>query len=122
MAPRKASDRNPRATRACARCRKRKIKCDLVYPRCGTCAAVGIECIGFNSATGEEQPRSLVSFLEKRVAKLELEIASLQSQSIAATTSSAEEDAESEYRKLREDLDMVFHIISNFIATTDFAV
>ncbi|KAL4875347.1 hypothetical protein BJY04DRAFT_202277 [Aspergillus karnatakaensis] len=69
MASRRSSDRNPRATRACARCRKRKIKCDLVYPRCGMCIAVDTKCIGFNSATGEEQPRSLVSFLEEKVAR-----------------------------------------------------
>ncbi|KAL4790827.1 hypothetical protein BDV19DRAFT_318478 [Aspergillus venezuelensis] len=104
MTPRKSSDRNPRATRACARCRKRKIRCDLTYPQCDTCAAVGIECTGFNSATGKEQPRSLVSFLEEKVAQLELELASLQSQSDHTPVSTIEKSEGSECHKVREDL------------------
>ncbi|OKL62197.1 hypothetical protein UA08_02324 [Talaromyces atroroseus] len=74
----RASGRNPRATRACARCRKRKIRCDLAYPTCGTCAAVGVDCMGFDATKGEEQPRSLVAFLENKVAHLEIELAKLQ--------------------------------------------
>ncbi|KAL4809418.1 hypothetical protein BDV18DRAFT_157173 [Aspergillus unguis] len=76
--PPRSSPRNPRATRACARCRKRKIKCDLAYPQCGTCVAVREKCFGFNSATGQEQPRSLVSFLEEKVARLEVQLGSFQ--------------------------------------------
>jgi Fungal Zn(2)-Cys(6) binuclear cluster domain len=78
MTSRRVSGRNPRATRACARCRKRKIKCDFVYPTCGTCATAGVDCMGFDSTKGEEQPRSLVTFLENKVAYLEIELATLE--------------------------------------------
>lgn len=81
MRSRRVSGRNPRASRACARCRKRKIKCDFVYPRCGTCATAGVDCLGYDTLTGEEQPRSRVTFLENKIAQLELELASLQGRS-----------------------------------------
>lgn len=74
----KVSGRNPRAIRACARCRRRKIKCDFVYPQCGACIAVGVECLGYDTTTGGEQPRSLVKFLENRIAYLEIELSLLQ--------------------------------------------
>ncbi|KAL5342335.1 hypothetical protein BJX70DRAFT_317164 [Aspergillus crustosus] len=105
MTTRRASDRNPRATRACARCRKRKIKCDLAYPRCGTCTAVGTECIGFNSATGEEQPRSVVNFLEEKIAKLEIELSSLQ------PSAAESQNVEAEYM-LPETRDHLLHALT----------
>lgn len=82
MRSRRVSGRNPRASRACARCRRRKIKCDFVYPSCGTCASAGVDCLGYDTITGEEQPRSRVTFLENKIAQLELELASLQGRSV----------------------------------------
>jgi hypothetical protein len=49
-----------------------------MYPRCGTCATAGVDCLGYDTITGEEQPRSRVTFLENKIAQLELELASLQ--------------------------------------------
>jgi hypothetical protein len=37
-----------------------------------------VDCLGYDTITGEEQPRSRVTFLENKVAQLELELASLQ--------------------------------------------
>lgn len=81
---RRSISRNPRATKACARCRKRKIKCDFVYPQCGTCVAAGVECLGFDATTGQEQPRSVVGFLEDKVAQLEIKLAAFQGHTPAA--------------------------------------
>ncbi|KAF2019162.1 hypothetical protein BU24DRAFT_114447 [Aaosphaeria arxii CBS 175.79] len=62
-----------RASTACARCYKRKKKCSRDFPTCSECAQAGVNCIGLDRGTESELPRSIVSFLEDAVAKLELE-------------------------------------------------
>jgi hypothetical protein len=88
-----------RATKACARCRKRKIRvsysnaepyqrsithyriqCDCSFPTCGSCFLVNAECHGFDSLQGIERPRSTVAYLENHVAQLEVDLAQLRSE------------------------------------------
>ena len=101
MPPWRVSGRNPRVTRACARCRQRKIKCDFVYPKCGTCLAAHAECVGFDPSSGQEQPRSAVSFLESNVAHLEIELAALKDR---AKGKAIESDEGSPFSGPRRDL------------------
>ncbi|KAI3404141.2 PPR1 [Candida oxycetoniae] len=61
----------PRAISACRRCRSKKIKCDQKFPKCGKCAMHNVECIGVDTATGREIPRSYIVHLEERVRQLE---------------------------------------------------
>ncbi|RDL41628.1 uncharacterized protein BP5553_01607 [Venustampulla echinocandica] len=68
-----------RPTKACARCRKKKIKCDFNFPSCGSCSKVDVECLGFNAVEGIDRPRSAVAHLENRIALLETELAQLKS-------------------------------------------
>ncbi|KAF1847512.1 GAL4-like transcription factor-like protein [Cucurbitaria berberidis CBS 394.84] len=56
---------------ACARCRKRKLSCDGKVPACTRCVESGMQCVGFDSSTQQEAPRSIADFLEARIAKLE---------------------------------------------------
>lgn len=77
MPPQRTSGRNCRATKACARCRRRKGKCDFVFPKCGACVTAGVSCMGFDAATDKEQPRSLVRYLENKIAQLEVDLSRL---------------------------------------------
>lgn len=77
---------NRRQTRVCARCRLRKIKCDYKVPSCSQCESASAPCMGFNSTTGQECPRSVVAYLENRVAELELEIQKQQSITLMPST------------------------------------
>ncbi|KAF2477495.1 GAL4-like transcription factor-like protein, partial [Lindgomyces ingoldianus] len=56
---------------ACARCRKRKLSCDGKVPACSRCVDAGVACVGFDSSTQREAPRSIADFLEMHIAKLE---------------------------------------------------
>ncbi|RFU32286.1 hypothetical protein B7463_g4066, partial [Scytalidium lignicola] len=62
-----------RATSACARCYKRKKKCDGKHPACSGCVRAGVECVGIDREKVGEVPRSVVQFLEQSIASLEVE-------------------------------------------------
>ncbi|KAK8164122.1 hypothetical protein IWX90DRAFT_249924 [Phyllosticta citrichinensis] len=80
MPPTRIAASNHRITKACARCRHRKTKCDLNFPVCGSCARARVACVGYDAVRGRERPRSTVAFLEDRVAQLEIELARLKSE------------------------------------------
>ncbi|EHY55658.1 hypothetical protein HRR83_007874 [Exophiala dermatitidis] len=64
-----------RSVLSCARCRRRKIKCDRAIP-CGQCIAARSECTGFSSKDQDPNiPRSIVQHLETEIAKVEGELA-----------------------------------------------
>ena len=83
-----------RYSRACTRCRKRKIRvsntcssrcivcllrsslyqCDFQYPSCGACSAIIATCLGFDLVQRIPAPRSSVLHLEGEVARLEQEL------------------------------------------------
>ncbi|KAH7000908.1 fungal-specific transcription factor domain-containing protein [Ilyonectria destructans] len=69
--------RSTRSSYACARCYRRKKKCDRGYPSCSQCTSAKARCIGLDRGSEAELPRSLVSYLEELVAQLELERESL---------------------------------------------
>ncbi|KAF2112536.1 fungal-specific transcription factor domain-containing protein [Lophiotrema nucula] len=56
---------------ACARCRKRKLSCDGKVPSCTRCVDAGVECVGFDSSTQREAPRSIADALERHIASLQ---------------------------------------------------
>lgn len=63
-----------RTVLSCARCRKRKIKCDRAIP-CGQCIAAKTDCTGFSSRDHDSNiPRSIVQHLESEIAKIEGEL------------------------------------------------
>ncbi|KAK5283805.1 hypothetical protein LTS13_000390 [Exophiala xenobiotica] len=64
-----------RSVLSCARCRRRKIKCDRAIP-CGQCIAAKADCTGFSSKDQDPNiPRSIVQHLEAEIAKVESELA-----------------------------------------------
>ncbi|KAL3471652.1 hypothetical protein BJX99DRAFT_266546 [Aspergillus californicus] len=70
-----------RSTKVCTRCRQRKSKCDFKFPQCTACASANATCLGFDPATKNAVPRSLVKSLEARVALLEAQLLAVQSTS-----------------------------------------
>ncbi|KAI8942189.1 hypothetical protein NX059_000276 [Plenodomus lindquistii] len=56
---------------ACARCRKRKLSCDYKVPSCTRCVDSGVQCVGFDSSTQQEAPRSIADFLEAHIARVD---------------------------------------------------
>uniref|UniRef100_A0A8H7NP73 Zn(2)-C6 fungal-type domain-containing protein n=1 Tax=Bionectria ochroleuca TaxID=29856 RepID=A0A8H7NP73_BIOOC len=65
--------RTTRSSTACARCYRRKKKCDGNYPTCSHCERAKVQCVGLDRGSEIEVPRSLVYYLEELVAQLELE-------------------------------------------------
>ncbi|KAL2833331.1 fungal-specific transcription factor domain-containing protein [Aspergillus cavernicola] len=68
-----------RSTKVCTRCRQRKTKCDFKFPQCTPCTLANATCLGFDPATKQAVPRSLVKSLEARVAQLEAQLLAFQS-------------------------------------------
>ncbi|KIH87806.1 hypothetical protein SPBR_04710 [Sporothrix brasiliensis 5110] len=66
--------RRRRQSKACTRCRKRKIRCDFNFPACGACVSASAPCVGFDSIHGVEKPRSVISHLEEEVERLEKQL------------------------------------------------
>lgn len=63
-----------RSISACQRCRVKKIKCDQNFPKCTKCAKANADCVGLDSVTGREVPRSYVMYLENRIMQLEEQV------------------------------------------------
>lgn len=64
-----------RSVLSCARCRRRKIKCDRAIP-CGQCVTAKADCTGYSSKEQDSSiPRSIVQHLEAEIAKIEGELA-----------------------------------------------
>lgn len=64
-----------RSVLSCARCRRRKIKCDRAIP-CGQCVTAKTSCTGYSSKDQDPNiPRSIVQHLEAEIAKVEAELA-----------------------------------------------
>ncbi|KAJ8113253.1 hypothetical protein OPT61_g4578 [Boeremia exigua] len=69
--------RNPRLRLACARCQRRKIRCDGQYPTCSNCRKASAECVDGDSARLRSGPndrtadRVVINRLRRRVAGLE---------------------------------------------------
>lgn len=77
-----------RTVLSCARCRRRKIKCDKLVPACSRCQAAGSACTAFNPRGETEIPRSVVHFLEHEIASLEKDLNDASSGKYVAQNSS----------------------------------
>ncbi|XHG07851.1 hypothetical protein AWENTII_010983 [Aspergillus wentii] len=68
ISPPTSSPSRPRHI-ACARCRRRKVRCDGILPACTNCAKAGVECFEGNSTWDVSRKR--LHYLERRVRELE---------------------------------------------------
>ncbi|KAI6081670.1 fungal-specific transcription factor domain-containing protein [Hypoxylon rubiginosum] len=85
----RASSRLSRSTNACIRCRRRKQRCDLRYPKCSSCEAARVPCLAYDSEKQTEVPRNYVSILEEEVRQLKSELSGLRRQSTSTAITSA---------------------------------
>ncbi|KAI1410403.1 fungal-specific transcription factor domain-containing protein [Hypoxylon sp. FL1857] len=83
------SNRLSRSTNACVRCRRRKQRCDLRYPKCSSCEAAQVPCLAYDSEKQAEVPRNYVSILEAEVRQLKSELEGLRRQSVSTAITSA---------------------------------
>ncbi|KAJ5613180.1 hypothetical protein N7510_006374 [Penicillium lagena] len=63
-----------RAAQACARCYKRKKRCDRGVPACSGCRKANVECHGISRSDNTQIPRNIARFLESAIADLELQL------------------------------------------------
>ncbi|KAJ4992982.1 C6 transcription factor (fungal specific transcription factor) [Stagonosporopsis vannaccii] len=69
--------RNPRLRLACARCQRRKIRCDGQYPTCSNCRKASTDCVDGDSIRLRNGPqdrnadRAVINRLRRRIAGLE---------------------------------------------------
>ncbi|KAB8339200.1 hypothetical protein FH972_022134 [Carpinus fangiana] len=66
---------------ACARCRKRKSRCDPGLPRCHQCERTGSVCEYFDASKGRMMPRTYIIQLQEEVKRLERELAEVETDS-----------------------------------------
>ncbi|KAI9729149.1 MAG: hypothetical protein M1834_007056 [Cirrosporium novae-zelandiae] len=66
-----------RSANACQRCRRRKQKCDMQYPKCGSCLRGHHECLIFDVQKDAEIPRSYICDLEGKLKRLTTELEEL---------------------------------------------
>ncbi|KAI1371088.1 fungal-specific transcription factor domain-containing protein [Hypoxylon crocopeplum] len=83
------STRLSRSTNACVRCRRRKQRCDLRYPKCTSCETAKVPCLAYDSEKQAEIPRNYVSILEAEVRQLKSELDGLRRQSVCTTMTSS---------------------------------
>lgn len=59
---------------ACQKCKLRKVKCDRLAPKCGSCTKGNVACIVIDQTTGEQYARDYVRVLEEQEARLRKQV------------------------------------------------
>jgi hypothetical protein len=78
----------PEKTISCVSCRKRKLKCDRVKPKCGTCTRLRHECEFPERRRNQGSKRRNIKELEARLAQVETQLISESKQNASAQTTS----------------------------------
>jgi hypothetical protein len=79
----------PEKTISCVSCRKRKLKCDRVKPKCGTCTRLRHDCEFPERRRNLGTKRRNIKELEARLAQVETQLISESKHTATATTTSA---------------------------------
>ncbi|KAG9304377.1 hypothetical protein G9A89_019939 [Geosiphon pyriformis] len=73
--PKKMSDNVPhkrqRVSKACDTCRRKKVKCDGVQPRCGNCGAFNFDCTYNDTTKKRGPPKGYIEAIETRLHRME---------------------------------------------------
>jgi hypothetical protein len=83
-----ATAKPPEKTISCVSCRKRKLKCDRVKPKCGTCTRLRHECEFPERRRNVGSKRRNIKELEARLAQVETQLISESKQTVTAQTTS----------------------------------
>ncbi|KAJ2878287.1 hypothetical protein FB639_003437, partial [Coemansia asiatica] len=66
-----ADGKRQRVSRACDRCRRKKVKCDGKQPICTHCSAIGIKCTYLDATKKRGPPKGYIEVIENRLHKVE---------------------------------------------------
>jgi hypothetical protein len=83
-----ANAKAPEKTISCVSCRKRKLKCDRVKPKCGTCTRLRHECEFPERRRNQGSKRRNIKELEARLAQVETQLISESKQTTSGQTTS----------------------------------
>ncbi|KAJ2592303.1 hypothetical protein H4R99_006451, partial [Coemansia sp. RSA 1722] len=72
-----ADGKRQRVSRACDRCRRKKVKCDGKQPVCTHCSAIGNRCTYLDAAKKRGPPKGYIEVIENRLRKVEELLCSL---------------------------------------------
>ncbi|KAE9367686.1 hypothetical protein N431DRAFT_444787 [Stipitochalara longipes BDJ] len=78
----------PEKTISCVSCRKRKLKCDRVKPKCGTCTRLRHECEFPERRRNQGSKRRNIKELEARLAQVETQLITESKQTASVQTTS----------------------------------
>jgi Fungal Zn(2)-Cys(6) binuclear cluster domain len=81
-----ANTKPPEKTISCVSCRKRKLKCDRVKPKCGTCTRLRHECEFPERRRNQGSKRRNIKELEARLAQVETQLISESKQTATTQT------------------------------------
>ncbi|KAJ1814604.1 hypothetical protein LPJ56_004805, partial [Coemansia sp. RSA 2599] len=72
-----ADGKRQRVSRACDRCRRKKVKCDGKQPVCTHCSAIGVKCTYLDATKKRGPPKGYIEVIENRLRKVEELLCSL---------------------------------------------
>jgi hypothetical protein len=100
-----ANAKPPEKTISCVSCRKRKLKCDRVKPKCGTCTRLRHECEFPERRRNQGSKRRNIKELEARLAQVETQLISESKQNATAQTTSVP-GGETDWNGLSMDMNL----------------
>ncbi|CAD6505332.1 BgTH12-00823 [Blumeria graminis f. sp. triticale] len=103
----KGNHKGPEKTISCVSCRKRKLKCDRVKPKCGTCTRLRHECEYPERRRNLGSKRRNIKELEARLAQVETQlVAESKSNANSETTSATALEADWSHMGIDMNIDM----------------
>ncbi|CAG8537243.1 13309_t:CDS:2, partial [Ambispora leptoticha] len=69
--PDEVPHKRQRVSKACDTCRKKKVKCDGVQPRCGNCTTFNVDCTYNDTTKKRGPPKGYIEAIETRLHRME---------------------------------------------------
>lgn len=108
-------------TISCVSCRKRKLKCDRVKPKCGTCTRLRHECEFPERRRNVGSKRRNIKELEARLAQVETQLISESKMNVTAQTTSIP-GGETDWDGLGMDLNLDLDLDNNVLLEPSFDI
>ena len=116
-----ANAKSSEKTISCVSCRKRKLKCDRVKPKCGTCTRLRHECEFPERRRNVGSKRRNIKELEARLAQVETQLISESKQNIASQTTSIP-GGETDWDSLGMDMSLDLDLDNNGLLEPSFDI
>ena len=116
-----ANAKSSEKTISCVSCRKRKLKCDRVKPKCGTCTRLRHECEFPERRRNVGSKRRNIKELEARLAQVETQLISESKQNITSQTTSIP-GGETDWDSLGMDMNLDLDLDNNGLLEPSFDI